>query len=45
MKQRHRAEQVVGKPRQADVVWGEGLKVPEVCKQLGIREQACCRGR
>ena len=30
------AEQIVAKLRQADVELGKGLKVPEVCKQLGI---------
>ncbi len=39
MKTRHRAEQIEAKVRQADVDWGKGLKVPEVGKALGIREQ------
>ncbi len=38
MKQRHSAEQIVAKLRQADVELGKGLKVPEVCKQLGISD-------
>ncbi len=45
MKKRHRAEQIVSKLRQADVELGKGLKVPEVCRQLGIREQTCYRWR
>ena len=45
MKKRHSAEQVVAKLRQADVALGKGLKVPEVCKQLGISEQTYCRWR
>ena len=39
MKKRHGAEQIVAKLRQADVELGKGLKVPEVCKQLGITVQ------
>ncbi len=45
MKQRHSAEQVVGKLRQADVALGKGLRVPEVCKELGISEQTYYRWR
>ena len=45
MKKRHSAEQVVAKLRQADVALGQGLKVPEVCKQLGISEQTYYRWR
>ena len=45
MKQRHSAEQIVSKLRQADVELGKGLNVPEVCKQLGISEQTYYRWR
>ena len=45
MKKQHRAEQIVAKLRQADVALGKGLKVPEVCKQLGISEQTYYRWR
>ena len=45
MKKRHTTEQIVAKLRQADVELGKGLKVPEVCKQLGIIEQTCYRWR
>jgi len=45
MKKRHTAEQIVAKLRQADVELGKGLKVPEVCKQLGISEQTYYRWR
>jgi transposase len=45
MKNRHSAEQIVVKLRQADVELGKGLKVPEVCKQLGISEQTYYRWR
>ena len=45
MKKRHGAEQIVAKPRQADVELGKGLKVPEVCKQLGITVETYYRRR
>lgn len=45
MKKRHSAEQIVAKLRQADVELGKGLRVPEVCKQLGISEQTYYRWR
>ena len=45
MKKRHTAEQIVSKLRQADIELGKGLKVPEVCKQLGISEQTYYRWR
>ena len=45
MKKRHSAEQIVAILRQADVDLGKGLKVPAVCKQLGISEQTYYRWR
>ena len=45
MKKRHSAEQIVAKLRQADMELGKGLKVPEVCKQLGVSEQTYYRWR
>ena len=45
MKKRHGVEQIVPKLRQADVELGKGLKVPEVCKHLGISEQTYYRWR
>ena len=45
MKAKHSPEQIVAKLRQADVGLGKGLKVPEVCKQLGISEQTYYRWR
>ena len=45
MKKRYGAEQIVPKLRQADVELGKGLKVPEVCKQLGITAQTYYRWR
>ncbi len=45
MKKRHSAEQIVAKLREADVQLGKGLRVPEVCKQLGVSEQTYYRWR
>ncbi len=45
MKKRYGPEQIVPKLRQADVELGKGLKVPEVCKHLGISEQTYYRWR
>jgi len=45
MKKRYGPEQIVVKLRQADVELGKGLKVPEVCKQLGIAAQTYYRWR
>ena len=45
MKKRYSPEQIVSKLRQADVELGKGLKVPEVCRQLGISEQTYYRWR
>jgi len=45
MKAKHSPEQIVAKLRHADVALGKGLKVPEVCKQLGISEQTYYRWR
>ena len=45
MKKRHSAEQVVAKLREADIQLGKGLRVPEVCKHLGISEQTYYRWR
>jgi transposase-like protein len=45
VKKRHSAEQIVGKLRQADVALGKGVRVPEVCRELGISEQTYYRWR
>ena len=45
MKKRHSGEQIVAKLRQADIQLGKGLRVPEVCKQLGVSEQTYYRWR
>lgn len=45
MKKRHSPEQIVAKLRKADVELGKGLKVPEVCRRLGVSEQTYYRWR
>jgi len=45
MKKRFTPEQIVSKLRQADVEVGKGMKVPEVCKQLGVSQQTYYRWR
>ena len=45
MKKRYSTDQIVAMLRQADVELGKGLKVPEVCKQLGISDQTYYRWR
>lgn len=45
MKKRHTPDQIVAKLRQADVELGKGMKVPEVCRQLGVSEQTYYRWR
>ncbi len=42
---RYCTEQIVSKLRQAEVELGRGLRVPLVCKKLGISEQTYYRWR
>jgi transposase-like protein len=44
-KQRHTAEQVIQKLREAEVELGRGLGVAEVCRKLAITEQTYYRWR
>jgi putative transposase len=41
----HRPEQIIGKLREAEVGLAQGLKVPEVCRKLGVTEQTYYRWR
>ena len=41
----YRPEEIIAKLRQADVLFGEGKKVPEVVKALGIHEVTYYRWR
>jgi putative transposase len=45
MKKRYSVEQIVSKLRQADVGLGKGLRVPDVCRELGISQQTYYRWR
>ena len=42
---RYQVEQIVAMLRRADVELGQGKKVPEVCKLLGISQQTYYRWR
>jgi len=47
-KKNHRPEQIIGKLREAEVGLAQGLKglkVPEVCRKLGVTEQTYYRWR
>ena len=44
-RKRYRTEHIVTQLRQAEVELGRGLRTPQVCKKLGIREQTYSRGR
>jgi len=44
-KKRHTAEQIIDKLREAEVELGKGLKVPEVCRKLGVSQQTYYRWR
>ena len=45
LQKRYRAEEIIAKLRKADVLLGEGKKVPEVTKALGIHEVTYYRWR
>ena len=42
---RYSTEQIIVKLREAEIEAGRGLKVPEVCRKLGISEQTFYRWR
>jgi len=42
---RYSTEQIIVKLREAEIEIGRGLKVPEVCRKLGISEQTFYRWR
>jgi transposase-like protein len=44
-KQRHTAEQIISKLREAEVELAKGLKVPQVCRRLEVAEQTYYRWR
>ena len=42
---RYSTEQIIVKLREAEIEMGRGVKVPEVCRKLGIAEQTFYRWR
>ena len=42
---RHGAEQIIHKLRQAEVELARGMKVPEVCRKIGVTAQTYYRWR
>jgi transposase-like protein len=42
---RYSTEQIIVKLREAEIEMGRGLKVPEVCRKLGVSEQTFYRWR
>ena len=44
-RKRYSTEQIVTELRQAEVDLGRGLRVPQVCKKLGVSEQSYYRWR
>ena len=42
---RYRPEEIIAKPREAQVLFGKGQKVPEVVKTIGISEVTYYRWR
>jgi len=44
-KNRHTVDQIIAKLRRADVEFGKGKKVPEICRLLEISEQTYYRWR
>ena len=44
-RQRHTAEDIISKLREAEVGLAKGMAVPEVCRKLGVSEQTYYRWR
>ena len=42
---RHTAEQIISKLREAEVHLAKGIKLPQVCRRLGVAEQTYYRWR
>ena len=42
---RYKREDIIHKPREAEVLLSQGSNVASVCKQLGVSEQTCYRWR
>ncbi len=44
-RKRHRVDQIIPMLRRADIELGQGKKVPEICRLLGIKRQTYYRWR
>ncbi len=44
-KKRHTAEQIISRLREAEVLLAKGMKMPQVCRKLGVTEQTYYRWR
>ena len=44
-KKRFRAEQIISKLREAEVLQSSGLSIVEICRQLGVKEQTYYKWR
>ncbi len=42
-KRKHKAKEIISKPREAEVIIGSGSTVVEATRRIGIPEQAFCR--
>ena len=44
-KKRHTAEQIISKLREAEVLLAKGMRMPQVCRKLGVTDQTYYRWR
>ncbi len=44
-KKRHTAEQIISKLREAEILLAKDMKMPQVCRKIGITEQTYYRWR
>ena len=44
-KKRHTSEQIISKLREAEVLMAKDMKIPHVCRKLGVTEQTYYRWR
>jgi transposase-like protein len=44
-KKRHTAEQIISKLREAEVLLAKGMKIPQVCRKIGVTDQTYYRWR
>lgn len=45
MARKHKLEEIIGKPREAEVVRAPGGTVPDACRRIGVTEQSYYRCR